>query len=79
MSNESMKKVLESLMAIKVSMHDVAETGVNEKLDEAIKLLEQHNESGSCSSDAAEEVLVVIGRVLEKLPSIVTLLKLFSD
>ena len=78
MNDESLEKVLESLVAIKASMHDVAETCVNEKLDEAIELVQQHIDSGSCSSGAAEEVLVVIGRVLERLPSIVALLKLFS-
>lgn len=78
MNDESLEKVLESLVAIKASMHDVAETCVSEKLDEAIELVQQHIDSGSYSSGAAEEVLVVIGRVLEKLPSVVALLKLFS-
>lgn len=80
MSKENllMKNVLESLHAIKLSMHDTAETGINEKLDEAIELLEQYIESdrGDINSD---EIIIAIGKVLDKLPSIVSLLKLFSD
>lgn len=79
MNYESLKKVLESLAAIKASMHDVAETGVNEKIDEAIELIEQCIKNGSYSRAAADEVLVVVGKALEKLPSVVALLKLFSD
>lgn len=76
--NLLMKNVLESLHAIKMSMHDTAETGINEKLDEAIKLIEQNIESGS-SDIGSDEVLIAIGKMLDKLPSIVSLLKLFSD
>ena len=79
MSTKSMKRVLDSLMAIKASTHDEAETSVDEKLDEAIKLIEQYIKDGSYSSVTTDEVLVVIGRALEKLPSIIALLKLFSD
>ena len=58
---------------------DVAEASVNEKLDEAIELVQQHIENGSCNSSTADEVLFVIGKVLEKLPSIAALLKLFTS
>ena len=79
MSTKSMKMVLDSLIAIKASMHDVAETCVNEKLDEAIELVEQCIKSGRCDSGTTDEILIVVGRVLEKLPSITALLRLFSD
>ena len=77
MNTKSMKMVLDSLIAMKAS-HDVAETCVNEKLDEAIKLVEQCIKNESCNSSTTDEVLIVIGKVLEKLPSIAALLKLFS-
>lgn len=79
MSTKSMKRVLDSLEAIKASMHDEAETSVDDKLDEAIKLVKQYIKNESNSSNTTDEILVVIGRVLEKLPSIVALLKLYSD
>ena len=79
MNSKSMKKVLDSLVAIKASLHDVAETRVDEKLEEAIELVERYVKDGSYSNDTTDEVLVVIGKVLERLPSIVSLLKLFSD
>lgn len=79
MSTKSMKKLLDSLVAIKAATHDVADTGVNEKLDEAIKLVEQCIKYGRCSSKTTNEVLIVIGRVLDRLPSVVALLKLFSN
>ena len=78
-TKKSMKKVLDSLMAIKASRHNVAETGVDEKLDEAIKLVEQLIKNGSYTANSGDEVLVVIGKVLEKLPTIAALLKLLSD
>lgn len=80
MSKENllMKNVLKSLYAIKLSMHDTAETGINEKLDEAIKLIEQYVESGGGNANG-DEIIIAIGKVLDKLPSIVSLLKLFSD
>lgn len=73
----AIKRVLDSLIAMKASIRDVADTSVNENLDEAIRLLEQYIENGSCDNNYA--VLVVIGKLLEKFPSIVALLKLFSD
>lgn len=78
-TKKSMEKVLDSLIAIKASQHNVAETRVDERLDEAIKLVEQYIKDGSYKSRSGDEVLVVIGKVLERLPSIVALLKLFSD
>lgn len=78
MSTKSMKKVLDSLIAMKAS-HDVAGTCVNEKLDEAIELVEQCIKNGSYDSRTINEVLIIIGKVFEKLPSITALLKLFSD
>ncbi len=78
-TKKSMKRVLDSLMAIKATRHNVAETRVDEKLDEAIKLVEQCIKDGSCKSGSGDEVLVAISKVLERLPSIVALLKLFSD
>jgi hypothetical protein len=79
MNTKSMKRVLDSLLAIKASMHDEAETRVNEKLDEAIELVKRYIKDGSYRSGTTDEVLVAIGKVLEILPSIVALLKLFSD
>jgi len=80
MNSESLKKILKSLNAIKVSMHDVAETRVDEKLlDEAVALVKQCIEEEKYDTTTAEEVLAVTGKVLEKLPSIVALLKLFIN
>jgi hypothetical protein len=79
MNIESLEKVLDSLCEMKASMHDMAETCTIEKLDEAIEIIEQYIESENCSPSAVEEVLNVIGLVLEKLPSIAALLKLLSD
>lgn len=76
--NLLMKNVLKSLHAIKLSMRDTAETGINEKLDEAIKLIEQYIEGGNSNTNC-DEIIIAIGKVLDKLPSIVSLLKLFSD
>ena len=76
MNNLLMKNVLESLHAIKLSTHDMAETGIDEKLDEAIKLVEQYIESENQDVDKADEILFAIGKALELLPSIVALIHL---
>ena len=59
MNTKSMKRVLDSLLAIKASMHDEAETRVNEKLDEAIELVERCIKDGSYRSGTTNEVLVL--------------------
>ncbi len=79
MKHESLMKLLESLYVIKARVHDVAETSVNEKLDEAIELVQQYLKDGSVSSSANDEILISVGKVLDRLPSIVALIKLFLD
>ena len=80
MINENLlKQVLETLIALKASIHDTAEPGVSEKLDEAIKEIQFLIEKGDNSKLAYNKALNCLGWVFEKIPSIAALLKLFSD
>ena len=79
MSHEPLKKVLEVLTELKASMHDVANTSASDQLDEAIKLVQQCIENGSADDEVANTVILLIGKAVERLPSIAALIKLFSD
>ena len=79
MFNEPLTKVLETLLKLKASMHDVANTSANEQLDEAIQLVQQCIENGSADDEVANRVILLIGKVVEKLPSIAALIRLLSD
>ena len=79
MNIESMKKVLDNLIGLKQTMHGEANASVSQQLDEAISIVQLCIDSGSNDSDAANRVMSAIGKVLDKLPSIAALLKLFYD
>ena len=76
MSEEPLKKVLSVLTDVKASMHDAANTSAIEQLDEAIELIQECIESETHDADTQLAVLVALGKVFEKLPSIAALLQL---
>lgn len=76
MNKEPLKQVLIVLLDVKASMRDAADTGVIERLDQAIELIRESIDSGQTTADKKYDVLVVLGQVLEKLPSIVALIQL---
>ena len=79
MHTQSLKKLLDTLVELKATMHDVANTSANGQLDEAIALVQQCIEKGNADTATKNRILFVIGAVIDKLPSIAALLKLFSD
>lgn len=79
MNDSPLEMVLISLKEIKASMHDEANTSANEKLDEAIEFIQQCIENGCDDRNSKIEAILVIGKFLDKLPSIVTLIKYLSD
>ncbi|MCU7926720.1 MAG: hypothetical protein KZQ97_09790 [Candidatus Thiodiazotropha sp. (ex Dulcina madagascariensis)] len=79
MIDPPLKKVLDSLLEIKASMHDDANTSATEQLDEAIAFVQRCIENGCNDRNVNYEVLMVIGKFLDKLPSIATLIKYLSD
>ncbi|WP_165741664.1 hypothetical protein [Candidatus Thiosymbion oneisti] len=70
---------MDTLYGLKQTMHGEANASVNRQLNEAIILIQQCIENGSADTDMNNKVLSVIGKVLQKIPSIAALLKLFSD
>jgi len=79
MKLEPLKKVLEVLIEVKASVHDVANTSAVEKLDEAIHLVQQGIADGNTDSEFYTKVLFAIGKAFNQLPSVTALLKMFSD
>lgn len=75
MSSSPLETVLISLLEIKASMHDDTNTSAIEKLDEAIAFIRQCIENGYEDRNTRDEVLVLIGKFLEKLPSIAALIR----
>ncbi|MBF0135418.1 MAG: hypothetical protein HQL65_04200 [Magnetococcales bacterium] len=79
-SNEPLKDLLDTLQALKMEMRDAAEPGVRQRLDEAIEKIQSILSSREYSDDEKKSrVLSFLGQVMDKLPSIVNLLKMFSD
>ena len=78
MKDSPLEKMLISLNEIKASMHDDANTCAIEKLDEAIAYIQQCIENGRDDGKARDQAIVLIGKFLDKLPSIVTLFNYFS-
>ena len=78
MNMEPLKKVLSTLIEMRASMYDAANTSATQQLDEAISLIQVHIENGSASTGVHYDVLSILGKVFEKLPSIVALLQLLS-
>ena len=78
MNDEPLKKVLSVLTDVKASMHDAADTSAIEQLDEAIGLIQECIEDENHKGDTQHAVLVALGKVFEKLPSIAALLQLLS-
>ena len=79
MNIEVLKKVLAILRELKGTMHDTANTGAYEQLDQAIELVEQCIKSSCVDEEATYKVLLAIGKFIEMLPSIAALIKLFSE
>lgn len=78
MNEESLKKLLIVLLDVKASMRDAADTSVTEQLDEAIEIIQRYIEADYQDPDMKQDVLTVLGKVLENLPSIIALIQILS-
>ena len=73
-----LKKMLVTLIEIRASMHDETNASAIKQLDEAIAFLQQCTESGSEDSNSHDKAIALIGKFLDKVPSIAALIKLLS-
>ncbi|WP_288129678.1 hypothetical protein [Microbulbifer sp.] len=79
MNNHNLlKRVLISLKAVKASIRDTAEPSVSEQLDQAICEIQRLIDDEESEKRAHSKALVCLGKVFDKLPSVVALIKLFS-
>jgi len=60
-------------------MHDETNTGATEKLDKAIMFIQQCINNDCDDKDHHMATLIIIGKFLDKLPSIASLIKHISD
>ena len=75
--SESIEKLLKALQALKVTLRDTAEPGVNRDLDEAIAELQSIIESNEISDRAFAKALQLLDKFFTSLPSIVKLIEFF--
>lgn len=79
-NSESLNKLLDTLLTLKIALRDTAEPCVKEKLDEAINQIQRLVEKSESCDDAQAKALALLGQFLKNLPSIATLIeKIFSD
>lgn len=73
---ESIKRLLESLLAMKVTLRDTAEPSINSELDEAIAELQRIIEANENSEASRAKALELLGKFFNNLPSIAKLIEL---
>ena len=75
MNDSYLHETLELLRDVRVEVHGGVDDSIVEQLDEAIRLLEeaQHSQSAKLSR---RDALIILGKVIEHLPTIVRLIEL---
>ena len=74
---ESFERLLETLLAMKVTLRDTAEPSINHELDEAIAELQRIIAANENSEASRAKALELLGKFLHSLPSIAKLIELF--
>ena len=77
--NTPLEQLLISLYEIKASIHNETNTSATEKLDDAIVFIQQCIENGCEDRKSLDAAMLAVGKFLDKLPSIVALIKYLSD
>ena len=74
-------KTIKILKKIRSDLHVNLEASICEELDQAIRDLEKLAEKGNNveSGHTSADALSIIGEILNKIPSIVSLINLFKD
>ncbi len=78
MYNPPLKKVLVTLIEIRASMHDETSASAIKQLDEVIAFLQLCIESDTDDRSSRDKALVLIGKFLDKVPSIAVLIRYLS-
>jgi hypothetical protein len=76
---ESIERLLDTLLALKVTLRDTAEPSISHQLDEAIAEIQGILENDEDSDLASVKALDVLGKFFSCLPSIAKLIELFYD
>ena len=78
MNAPPLEKLLVTLVEIRATMHDETNASAIKRLDEAIAFLQQCIESGNDDRNSRDKALALIGKFLDKVPSIAVLIKYLS-
>ena len=76
---ESIERLLETLLALKVTLRDTAEPSISHQLDEAIAEIQDILENDEDSDLSRVKALDALGKFFSCLPSIIKLIELFYD
>lgn len=73
---ESIERLLETLLAMKVTSRDTAEPSINNELDKAIVELQRILEDNENSELSHAKALELLGKFFDNLPSMAKLIEL---
>ena len=76
---ESIERLLETLLAMKVTLRDTAEPSINRELDEVIAELQRIVEANENSELSRAKALELLGKFFDYLPSIAKLIELLCE
>ena len=76
---ESIERLLETLLALKVTLRDTTEPSISYQLDEAIAEIQGILENDENSELSRAKALEVLGKFFSCFPSIIKLIELFYD
>tara|TARA_R110000822_G_scaffold292668_2_gene414682 strand:- start:759 stop:995 length:237 start_codon:yes stop_codon:yes gene_type:complete len=77
MNLDLLDEVLSTLYRIRSELHDNVEGSVTQELDQAIEWLEEAKRNGA-EQIRSEEILLMLGKIFDKLPIITRLIELLS-
>ena len=78
MNGQLLEECLAQLRAVRAELYEDVESGVIEVLDEVIQKLEAAQQENPCRY-SAQDILLMVGRVIELLPAIASLLELLQN
>lgn len=72
-------RILENLNSIKSTLRDTADPSIIKALDDAIKEITLLEQDVLTKKKYNHRVLIILGKVLDKLPSLMALIKTFYE
>lgn len=71
----SLLKLRSVLTTLKASMHNTADTSTRDEIDMAISLIDQQLRRNATEPREFKQLLLVLGKVLDTLPSVIAIIR----